>query len=306
MPKKRYINAKKARKRKGFCGNRCVVNNVNNHDVNSQEDVNNSMDSVINVNTSLVGPHQDNQPSTSTPAQQPVASSSQSSSANIINPDNRHKIVPRKKLKNLLNISKEKLENSHFKKKYLGRTRQQSINAGINKAKGTIKAHSYKLVDTNLLTASLSAMMICKECRNPKSRFELLENPSKQRGLCETLIWQCSTCSATTTFETSSRCRSNINCFDVNLRSVYVSQPMGHNGLQKFCGTMNMCPPVTKNHYHKIQGKIHSKIECQTKDALNDSAERLFKITEEENPEDIDISEQGERYAKVSITVDGT
>ena len=45
---------------------------------------------------------------------------------------------------------------------------------------------------------------------------------------------------------------------EVNVRSVYVMRRIGvgHGGLQKSCGTMNMPPPVAVKNYNKFADKL--------------------------------------------------
>ena len=59
-------------------------------------------------------------------------------------------------------------------------------------------------------------------------------------------------------FSTSSK-STLMRCYDVNVRSVYASQPIGRLGLSKMCGIMNLPKPITKKPYNKIQKKKHSE-----------------------------------------------
>ena len=51
---------------------------------------------------------------------------------------------------------------------------------------------------------------------------------------------------------TSKGVKYNTNAMEVNVRSVYAMRRcgVGHQGLQKFCGIMNMPPPVARKHFY--------------------------------------------------------
>ena len=50
---------------------------------------------------------------------------------------------------------------------------------------------------------------------------------------------------------------------EVNLISVYATRRcgVGHNGLQKFCGAMNMSPPVIPSNYSKFSDRMGAAVE---------------------------------------------
>ena len=50
---------------------------------------------------------------------------------------------------------------------------------------------------------------------------------------------------------------------EVNVRSVYAMRRcgVGHQGLQKFCGIMNMPPPVARKNYDDISSKFGEAVE---------------------------------------------
>ena len=57
---------------------------------------------------------------------------------------------------------------------------------------------------------------------------------------------------------------------EVNLRSVYAMRTcgVGHNGLQKFCGAMNMPPPVTRENYSKLSDRLGAAVEKVAKTSM--------------------------------------
>ena len=97
-----------------------------------------------------------------------------------------------------------------------------------------------------------------------------------------------------------------MRCHDVNVRLVHASQPIGRLDLSKMRGIMNLPKPVTKKPYNEIQKKIAENSIKQAKKLMKNSTKRLYELTEIENPENILITEDNEKFANVAVTVDGT
>ena len=67
---------------------------------------------------------------------------------------------------------------------------------------------------------------------------------------------------------------------EVNVRSVYAIRRfgVGHQELQKFCGIMNMPPPVARKHYDNISSKLGEVVEV----AKASTIQAAVKIKEKE------------------------
>ena len=94
---------------------------------------------------------------------------------------------------------------------------------------------------------------MCRKFKIETSRLELYERPPKRIGLSEKLFLKCTVCSTITELSTSPGVKMNARMVaEVNLRSVFASQAIGHSGLSKFFSDMNMAPPVSQAPYSRI------------------------------------------------------
>ena len=60
---------------------------------------------------------------------------------------------------------------------------------------------------------------------------------------------------------------------EANLRSVYATRfGVGHNDLQKFCGAMNMPPPVTRKKYRKLSDRLDAAVQKVAKTSMIDAS----------------------------------
>ena len=215
------------------------------------------------------------------------------------------------KYRALVNRSREKLHNSVFNQKFAGKTKAQKIKLGIRKPlKMHVKACSNKIMNSDLLAASIGSAAICGHCKNPKSSLKLYENPHLKKGLVESLSWQCTLCYHRTVFDTGKKCSKNknstTNVYETNLCSVYASQTMGRAGLVNFCNIMDLAQPVNKTPYNKIQNEIETMLHKQAEVIMKEAASRLILKVCEDDPSSIELNESGEWVANVAVTVDGT
>ena len=84
-----------------------------------------------------------------------------------------------------------------------------------------------------------------------------------------------------------------MKAFDVNMRSVYATRSCrpGYNALERFCGLMNVPPPVTPNNHHALANKL--------KDAARTVAEASMSASADE-------AKQNDGTADISVSMDGT
>ena len=66
---------------------------------------------------------------------------------------------------------------------------------------------------------------------------------------------------------------------------------LGYSALEKFCGLMNIPPPVTKNNYSTIANKLRDSARTVATDSMSASAEE---------------AKQNEATSDISVSVDGT
>ena len=134
-------------------------------------------------------------------------------------------------------------------------------------------------------------------------------------GLAEHLYIQCSNCNTETYFDTSRKLEvserednsGGRSSYDVNKRSSMASLSMGHSGLVKFCGVMNLPKPASRQAYNKSMKKVEDASVNVAEKLMNDAAKRLFDITADEQSDQIEWNEERkDNIAKVAVTVDGT
>ena len=113
-----------------------------------------------------------------------------------------------------------------FSQTFAGKTKAQTIKLGVRKpVKKHVKECCNKMMNSELLAASIESAAICGYYKNPKSSLKLYQNPYLKKGLVESLLWQCTLCHHLTIFYTSKRCSKNKNSTrnvcETNLCSVY-------------------------------------------------------------------------------------
>ena len=94
--------------------------------------------------------------------------------------------------------------------------------------------------------------------------------------------------------------------FDINIRSIYAFLPFGREGLAKFCGLMNLPPPVLAPSYQKGRVKFAVESLKLAGESMKSAAQRMIDIIMEKHPEKIDIQNDGTMLANVAISIDGT
>ena len=215
------------------------------------------------------------------------------------------------KYKEIINRSAKKLENSTFKNKFIGKTRNQKLKYGHKKIKGsaTRNVSGYKLLDSELLAGSILAASMCKHCRSVTSTLVLKEKAGHRAGLAEALEIECTKCLYKTPFYTSKKISDKKSMYDVNMRTVYGSQTtgLGRTGLSKLCGVMDLPAPVTRKAFNNISKVITEKALEKVEEEMKSASERLFDLSLIETAECIDIDPVTlAMIANVPVTVDGT
>ena len=102
----------------------------------------------------------------------------------------------------------------------------------------------------------------------------LEEDTVNRKGLASFLMIKCTLCPFMHSVYTSKGAKDNEQLKEVNIRSVYATRRVGvgHKGLQKFCETMNMPPPVAVKSYNKLADKLGHAAEKVSKVSMLDAA----------------------------------
>ena len=150
----------------------------------------------------------------------------------------------------------------------------------------------YRLFDLNMLS-TLVADLLCPNCCD--KQLYISENASKRKGLASFISVKC-TCGFSKSEYTSPCVQKEgkgVKAFDINIRSVYAMRScgLGYSVLEKFCGLMNIPPPVTKNNYSTIANKLRDSARTVATDSMSASAEE---------------AKQNEATSDISVSVDGT
>ena len=155
----------------------------------------------------------------------------------------------------------------------------------------------YRIIDMGILRDIINNLN-CPGCNS--KHLLLFENTQKKKGLASYLSVKCCICGFVINRYTSSvlpnddkRDHRGMKTYDINARSIYAlrSCEVGHTGLEKICGLMNLPKPVARNNYDNISNRIG--------DAAKFVAERsMIEAAEEEN--------RLEGTDNISVSVDGT
>ena len=211
-----------------------------------------------------------------------------------------------KKYRQLVSKSKIKLSHGAFTNTafFKSKTRLQKKKLGLVKRQVRETAVGFKLMDIQMLLASLNDFSICKHCK--KGGFTIEENSYCRKGLAQCLVFKCKHCNAETSTYTSKKVSSGISAFDVNICSTYGSLPFGREGLAKFCGLLDLPPPVLQDSYNNICNKLSGESKTLAENSMKNAAQNLIKYKMENDPNDIDVNLDGTVIAKVAVSVDGT
>ncbi len=231
------------------------------------------------------------------------AEASGSATETSTTPKNSKSTVPLKKLKN---ISAEKISNSDFNK-YKDKIVTRSLTKKIDldsKQPDVELAHGMKLQDFAVINDALLKSVICKECRNPKSKLQVYQLNLERSGLAENLFILCSTCGNKTKFNSSKKLPGQRGCFEVNRGSTLAST--SRDKLAKFCAKLDLPAPVSKNSYNLHMQRAEKSAINQADQNMKEAATRLHTLVEKEDPDNIFVDEDGTSIANVAVSVDGT
>ena len=86
--------------------------------------------------------------------------------------------------------------------------------------------------------------------------------------------------------------KRGIKSYEVNIRSIYAMRScgVGHTGMNRFCGLMNMPPPIRAHSYDEASNKIR------------DAAEKVAKSSMIAAASDVKATDGKD----IGVTVDGT
>eukprot|EP00112_Aurelia_sp_Birch-Aquarium-sp1_P015936 Seg357.6 transcript_id=Seg357.6/GoldUCD/mRNA.D3Y31 product="hypothetical protein" protein_id=Seg357.6/GoldUCD/D3Y31 len=156
-----------------------------------------------------------------------------------------------------------------------------------------VESTGFRVIDISILS-QIFQILLCPICM---SKVFLTEVAGSKMGLATSLRLCCTKdqCTFSKSFHTSNK---NGQAFEVNRRTVLAAREVGigHKGLVKFSGVMNMPPPMNKNSYRDIVKSLECAAECV--------AERSMKNAATETKEFYDSEDDG--VYDVAVSGDGT
>lgn len=157
----------------------------------------------------------------------------------------------------------------------------------------------FRLFDVSILK-ELIDQVLCPTCRNKS--LEIGENVDRRKGLASFFVVECSNCEFSYSNYTSKGVTGSQQLMEVNMRSVYAMRRIGvgHKGLEKFCGTMNMPPPAASKNYDKLMLKLGIASEKVAKTSMIDAAYEVKCTVGEEIGVSYDGSWQRRGYSSLN------
>ena len=152
----------------------------------------------------------------------------------------------------------------------------------------------YRLVDLMCLQTIISAVYLCKICGSGRLEIE----DTGRAGLATVISLSCSNaqCSSVQTYPLVPK--SNWYYFDCNRRSVLAARAIGrgHAGLRKFCGLMNLPPPVCKSAFQRHQKALHAAAKSVAETSMQQASSEVRMLN---------VSKERDEHM-ATVTFDGT
>jgi len=138
-------------------------------------------------------------------------------------------------------------------------------------------------------------LLLCPICK--KNHVELEEDGDRKMGFASLLLINCTgeKCKFSEKFYSSSKV-GNSQAFEVNRRIVLASRNIGvgHQGLVKFAGTMNMPPPMNENAYRDAVEAVRKAAQTVCQQSMRAAVEDVNTYYEPEADGVFDIGISGD------------
>ena len=142
----------------------------------------------------------------------------------------------------------------------------------------------YRLVDLECLRALILEACVCKIC----GVESLIVNEGSQAGLASSVSLSCSNTDCATLSSHSLVPKTNQYFSDANRRSVLAARFVGrgHAGLRKFCGILNLPPPVSKSAFQRHQRALHAAFRSVAQSSMEQAALEVRKVNASKDREE--------------------
>ena len=136
----------------------------------------------------------------------------------------------------------------------------ESVNMNARADNITDMGSCFMLLDSDILKSVINLIGSCPKCQ--KRSVEIISNPAQKKGLSLHLNLMCmeEDCDWNNFFYTSKEVKSDnpgSSPFKINYRAIIAMREIGKGftGLSKFCGFMNLPPPMNVKPFNDMQEK---------------------------------------------------
>ena len=184
--------------------------------------------------------------------------------------------------------------------------RRRALELGIDsQSKKVVKSHGNHIISSSCLQQEILSAVICASCQNSKGKLQLLQDNSKQTGVHETFILRCTHCHHEFTFDTGNKLHHGHSEINVRLIQAGLLTGIGQTGLQKFCSTLDLPPPLTPKAYNAVVKEIQSSVEKECEKSLKAASLKLKEFMKATDPKCADLDFEDDIFP-VAVSVDGT
>ena len=154
-----------------------------------------------------------------------------------------------------------------------------------------LQSTGFRVIDISILR-QIFEVLLCPLCM---SKVMLTEDASSKKGLAACLQIYCTKdqCTFSKSFYTSNE---DGHAFEINRRTVLAAREIGigHKGLVKFSGVMNMPPPMNKNSYKDIVKSLECAAESVAQRSMDKAATETKEFYESEDDGIYDVAVSGD------------
>ena len=159
----------------------------------------------------------------------------------------------------------------------------------------------YNIIDLKRLESILESVAVCKICH-----CSIKINKKQLAGLACEVTLQCVSCdnkAVTDNCETIETTVNNSKLYDLNIRLVYGLRAIGKGraAAEKFCGIMNLNPPVSKYHIHERYLVSRSEYVC--KQSMREAVEEA--VSKNDGCRDLSVAIDGSWQKRGHTSLNG-
>ena len=151
----------------------------------------------------------------------------------------------------------------------------------------------HRILDISYLNAVLMSSVACASC-NERGTVGICSDYTMQSGISVPMCLTCTACGQSTAVETSKLVSGDRKARreELTTRAVLAMQSVGcgHSGLRKFCGVVDLPPPLSPSNYQKHAKAIHDAAKQEAEESMNLAVRSLRTQAHIEESETLDIS----------------